>query len=100
VKVCNASVICDPCTAHNCSGVGVCKDGECMCPSGFTGHHCEITIGTSGQRLSSTSDSGAEDQKETSKMALALTATLTGNATYIHTYTPTPPKRRELCAVR
>ncbi|MCB9065179.1 MAG: calcium-binding EGF-like domain-containing protein [Chitinophagales bacterium] len=32
----------DPCKAIVCAYGGTCNEGECICPSGFEGTHCEI----------------------------------------------------------
>src|SRR5690349_5700349 len=32
----------DKCKAIACAHDGVCKDGECICQSGYEGTHCEV----------------------------------------------------------
>jgi hypothetical protein len=76
VRVCNASIICDPCALRNCSGIGICRDGTCLCPSGTTGRQCEIQL-----KSSSKSDSTRiPEEQSASTMALAITAAVTGVA--------------------
>jgi hypothetical protein len=78
VRVCNASLACDPCALRNCSGIGICRDGACLCPSGTTGSQCEINLPKIG---SSRSESVTKEEKQsTSTMALVITATITGVA--------------------
>ncbi|RYD79560.1 MAG: hypothetical protein EOP53_09460 [Sphingobacteriales bacterium] len=32
----------NPCDTVNCQNGGICDDGTCMCPTGYSGAHCEI----------------------------------------------------------
>jgi hypothetical protein len=61
----------------NCSGVGVCRNGACLCPEGTTGRQCEITLAKGGRTTDSITHS---DDQSTSTMALVVTATITGVA--------------------
>jgi len=79
VRVCNATA-CDAC-ARNCSGIGICRNGECLCPAGSTGKHCEVAIPmTFGSSRSDDAAPSKMSEKTTSTMALAVTATVTGVA--------------------
>ena len=37
----------DPCKENFCKNGGICFDGKCECPKGYTGKYCEIKVNTS-----------------------------------------------------
>lgn len=39
------SAACNECKNVNCMNGGVCNDGDCTCPSGYTGKYCETQKG-------------------------------------------------------
>lgn len=38
----------DPCEAQYCLNGGTCVEGDCKCPTGYTGEHCETQIANPG----------------------------------------------------
>jgi hypothetical protein len=45
-----SSVVTDPCEQISCLNGGVCKDGTCECPPGFSGERCQIKVNESNEK--------------------------------------------------
>ena len=37
-------VTADPCSGVTCSNRGTCREGNCICDSGFVGEECEVNV--------------------------------------------------------